>query len=109
MGFKHPLQVRREEFGFSLKDISILAGLSETTLRRIEKGSDQQIKYETAEIIAKGLDTTVEKLFKPRELTKQGRMPQTGTKLKSNKTGKICPKCRLEIPRSANGKCEECQ
>ena len=61
--FSQNMQRRRAQLGLSYQDLANRTGMSKSTLQRYETGAIQNISRNKLEILAKGLNMTVEQLL----------------------------------------------
>ena len=107
----HKLRVKREEYGLTICDLSVLSDISVAAISRIESGHNP---YKTntgvAFALAKALDCEVGDLFEQTELSHLGRPPHTGKPLTVEQQcfprEVVCPGCNLLVP-SHQG-CDDC-
>lgn len=106
----HRLQIIRESFGLSVKDLSVLSDISKGAIYRIEsEDSLHKTNETTALALASALDVEVSDLFDPTELTHIGRHAHTGkpiVKLRLVKSHEIQCRCGLIVPRAIG--CDTC-
>lgn len=96
----HKIELRRLELGFTQAEVAILCGVSIDTICRIEsETSEFKTRFDTARLIADGLESQLHTLFEPMELSHLGRPPQTGgkiTHIATKQKGATCPSCWTE-------------
>lgn len=103
------LRSAREGLGLTRAELAELAGLSTSTIYRIETDGEYRVNRATAALIADALYVQVRDLFHPRHLSHLGRPPQTGTPIGTKHEldpADYCPTCGLALP--ATARCEYC-
>ena len=106
---QHPLRAIRLDLKFSIEEVAELTGISATTIRRIESGDKTfKVNVTTAGVLARGLGTQAQALFRLDELSDLGRPALTGGKKIARRphANLSCTTCGLEIP-LAFTKCQE--
>lgn len=111
---KISLEEAREAAGLTREQLAEEAGISESTIQRIETGSIHMTKDETAQCIADALGMRIDEIEWPNGLTNQGRRPRSLTEEVTETTfsftvhtvtrrRRICSKCHTEV--AINGEC----
>lgn len=99
----------REGLDLSREELAELAGLSVSTIYRIETDNSYRVNQATAALLADALHMQVRELFHPRDISHLGRPPQTGVPIGSKQEldrSDFCPTCGLALP--ATGQCDWC-
>lgn len=96
--------------GMTRDELAALAGVSATTIRRIEVGSQHRTKMDCAEAIARALEQPIPWLFADTVLTTQGRYPgdrepEQDEPIRPGEA--LCPSCYILGP-VVRGECGAC-
>lgn len=107
----HPVEIRRRQIGWTVKELAELTGLSRLTISAIENGTSEYKTHQgVALLLAEALDCEVLDLFEPAELSHKGRPPLTGgSPVRVTTTVvefEVCPWHFTLLP--ASGICDEC-
>ena len=107
----HNLRTKREEYGLSICDLSVLSDISVSAISSIESGrKPYKTNVGVALALAKALDCEVGDLFAKSELSHLGRPPHTGKPLSVEQElfprDVLCLGCFLVVP--AHIGCDNC-
>ena len=105
----HPVKIRRQAKGWSIKELAKRAHVNANTISLIEnRSSEWKTQEGVALLLAEALECEVYDLFALDDISPYGRPPSTGRSLAEitiNVT-LVCPNCRFVLP--ASGVCGTC-